>query len=77
MTWWCRRWFGCGTWRQPRCNVPHPLPDIKSMNALVILLLILTGSYFLTQLGKWAIESYYQSAYYYVRVNRNRGRVRR
>lgn len=59
------------------CNVLRFPPDIKNMNALVILLLLLTGSYFVTQLGKWAIESYYQSAYYYVKVNRNRGRVRR
>ncbi|MGH3780246.1 MAG: hypothetical protein ACRDRO_06350 [Pseudonocardiaceae bacterium] len=47
------------------------------MNALVILLLLLPASYTITQLGKWAIEAYYQSAYYYIRVNRNRGRVRR
>jgi hypothetical protein len=47
------------------------------MNTLAILFLLLTGSYCVTQLGKLAIEVYYQSAYYYVRVNRNRGRVRR
>ena len=50
---------------------------MKSMNALVILLLLLSISFTVTQLGKKAITAYYQSAYYYQRSTRNRGCVRR
>ena len=60
-----------------RCNVRRAPSDIKNMNALTIFLLILGPCYFITQVGKWAITAYYQSAYYYIKNNRNRGRVRR
>lgn len=47
------------------------------MNALVILVLLLSISFTVTQLGKKAIEAYYQSDYYYVRLNRSRDRESR
>ena len=56
------------------CNVPRSPPDIKNMNALIILVLLLSISFTVTLLGKQAITTYYQSDYYYVKRTRNRSR---